>query len=164
MGKRFDDLSKAFATGISRRQALMGAVGGMGAAVAAAVLPGRGALADDDAARKCASFCVHYCTAQDVIVNGTSLGFRTYLKYCTEQCIAEASMGQGVCFTVNGAPLYARGCHSDKGCPTNLPVCCNGRCCKPELCVAIDADGFFTNGLIFTNGLEEVCLGCPQAV
>jgi hypothetical protein len=161
MGKRFDDLSKAFATGISRRQALMGAIGGMGAAVAAAVIPGRGALADDDAARKCASFCSSYCNTQDLLVNGGGFGFSTYLTYCTEQCVAEASMGQGACFTVNGAPLYTRGCHSNvKGaCPSPL-ICCNGRCCKKELCVDTNPD-YFTNGLTSSG---EVCLGCPQTV
>src|SRR5947209_17325207 len=106
MGKRFDDLSKAFATGVSRRQALMGALGGAGAAVAAAVLPGRGALADDDSARRCASFCATYCGDPYYFTNGHQT------DPCTDQCIAEASMGQGACFKVNGAPMYTHGCHA----------------------------------------------------
>jgi hypothetical protein len=154
MGKRFDELSKSFASGVSRRQALMGAIGGVGAAVAAAVLPGKGALADDDAARKCASFCAQNCGDPGYFINGAGT------NPCTDQCIAEASMGQGLCFTVNGAPLYLRGCHGIKGECGPGKVCCNGRCCVPDLCV-------FTNGLVITNGLPlrlgHVCLGCPPS-
>src|ERR1700737_4598012 len=99
MGKRFDELYKAFATGVSRRQALMGAIGGVGAAVAAAVIPGRGsALADTDAAMRCADFCVRVCGG---FTNGNNL--------CVDRCIAEASMQQGLCFAVNGAPMFSRG-------------------------------------------------------
>jgi hypothetical protein len=190
MGKRFDDLSKAFASGVSRRQALMGALGGVGAAVAATVVPGRGrALASTNYAVACANFCGVYCTQQATVVNGNL----AYINHCREQCIAEASMGQGACFAINGAPLYRLGCHSfgvNGSGPINCPpgqICCNSRCCKPELCFDLSASfySFFTNGgYYFTNGLEpyfsvfpelpegedqyvrtaEICLGCPQTV
>jgi hypothetical protein len=182
MGKRFDDLSKAFASGVSRRQALMGALGGVGAAVAAAVIPGRGsALADSDAAHRCANFCATYCQHQAIPVNGNL----TYIKYCTEQCIAEASMGQGVCFGISGAPLFKLGCHhtGPGQCPSGQ-ICCNNRCCKAELCFSLFQSFYSRPPFInvnggglpppFTNGLEppyffdedraEICLGCPQSV
>jgi hypothetical protein len=180
MGKHFDDLSKAFASGVSRRQALMGALGGVGAAVAATVVPGRGrALAQTNAgfATQCANFCGVYCTQQATVVNGNL----TYINHCRKQCIAEASMGQGACFGINGAPLYKLGCHSFVVNATNTgaqcppgQVCCNNRCCDPELCFDLSTSAF--SGSVFTNGLEpyfkpsyfgptetaEICLGCPQ--
>jgi hypothetical protein len=179
MGKRFDDLSKAFASGVSRRQALVGALGGVGAAVAAAVIPGRGtALADSDAALKCcpvvngqpSGFCATHCRQQALAVNGGA----TYVQYCIDQCCAEAAMGQGACFSENGAPLYRLGCHSNSQCRSNQ-VCCNSRCCKPELCFSLLPSRYF-NPNYFTNGLDlyffdattietaNICLGCPKSV
>jgi hypothetical protein len=180
MGKRFDDLSKAFASGVSRRQALVGALGGVGAAVAATVIPGRkAALADDNAARQCAFFCAQYCKAQAVAINGTASIL--YVQYCTEQCVAEASMGQGVCFSISGAPLYKRGtywCQTTADCDRKFPnkdlMCCNNRCCKEDLCFSLFFSQY-SNSDFFTNGLEpyfipgdgkafDVCLGCPNTV
>src|SRR5579871_434415 len=108
MGKRFDDLSRAFASGVSRRQALLGALGGAGAAVAAAILPGR-AEADVSSAARCRGFCRTWCGDSLFVTNGTAN------DPCTDRCVALASMDQGPCFTTPGAPLYTtvNACHSD---------------------------------------------------
>ena len=64
MGKHFDELSKALASGVSRRQALRRFVGGALGAMLATAIPGRAASADVDAEgrggellRVCANCC-----------------------------------------------------------------------------------------------------------
>jgi len=80
LGKQFDDLSKALARGLSRRQALQRMVGGVVAAAVALVLPGRtfaGGTSD----------CAHFCDA--VFGDDTPEA---------DACIADARHGTGACY------------------------------------------------------------------
>jgi hypothetical protein len=83
-GKRFDDLTEAFATGASRRRVLKllggGLAGGLGLA-----LGGRTATRAEDGGN---SACAHLC--QELFPPGKERG----------QCIAAGAHGEGPCFEV----------------------------------------------------------------
>ena len=89
MGKRFDELAKALASGVSRREAIRRfAVGALGGALAA-VIPGRGANAAPDE-------CLASCESN----TGRDLGD------CLAKCHACGSAG-GTFHVVNNAPFCA---------------------------------------------------------
>jgi len=177
MGKRLDELAKSLANNkLSRRQALMRAVGGAGAAAVAAFLPGK-ALADNNTLQQsCIRFCEQMFPTSGVLSNPCT-------RYEFELCVAEASMRQGPCFFFNGGPGYRQSCSYTGVCPPGQ-VCCNGRCCQPDLCGEF-SDQFVFNGTRFVQlngnpclnvngstlyfnghpwiagtGFTEVCLGC----
>lgn len=92
MGKEFDELSKALASGLSRRQALRRFGLGLFGAAVAAMLPWRTSEAQE--IQDCNRFCrdlvlVNGAHLNSVFVNGTSLGEpvvrQAYLE-CMEQC------------------------------------------------------------------------------
>lgn len=170
MGKKFDDLSKALASGMSRRQVLKGAFGGLGAATLGSLIPGRNADAQTAGSHgfhgptPCEQFCTYICQhPYSEYYGGNSQ------QTCTDTCIAESRSGQGPCYTIAGAPGYRYGCSGNDGCPPD-EMCCNGRCCKPDLCVTINGGppywlevngtgGFQINGGEYYFG-NQYCVGC----
>jgi hypothetical protein len=98
MGKRFDDLSKAMASRISRGEALRGMVGGAMAAALAVVFPGRTFASGGNSA--CAHFC-NYVYGEDT----------PEAEYCT----AQAAHGHGPCFQYGPSSPSCRG----QVCPAN---------------------------------------------
>jgi hypothetical protein len=85
MGKRIDDLSRQLAQGVSRRQLLKGALGGLAAAALASVMPGRNVSADavnPEVLHCCQIFC------SELSLNSTAVS--PNYGMCVQQCYQES--------------------------------------------------------------------------
>ena len=93
MGKHFDELSKALASGASRRSALKRVAAGVAGAALASVLPGRRAQAQvTDEQRECHEVC------RDVGFRGRAYG------ECVAQCTTCVAQG-GTFAAINARPV-----------------------------------------------------------
>src|SRR5579875_3674041 len=98
MGKRLDELAKSLAGGkVSRRTALVRALGGAGAAAAATLLPGK-AFADNN---RLLVQCRQYC-ARLFPYHTTN----ACQQFQYDLCVSEAEMSQGPCYFMNGSPGF----------------------------------------------------------
>jgi hypothetical protein len=93
MGKRIDELSKQLAMGVSRRQMLKGALGGLAAAALATLIPGRSTSADP--VNTSVLHCCQIACAEQLTINSTT--FRQPYGICVQECYRESVQGYGPC-------------------------------------------------------------------
>lgn len=145
---RLDDLSKAVATGHTRRGILKAGLGVLGAAVATA-LPGR-ASAAPGGGNGGNSDCAHFC--KTVFPPGPLRG----------ACVSAGAHGGGICLECGADPTrICPGSNPPRCCPPNktccgTTACCNaGQFCCPaeDRCVTCRSDQVF-------NPADCTC-GCP---
>lgn len=172
MSTSFDDVSKALASGVSRRHALKLMAGGVGGTVLASMGLGRARAAVSSCAAFCANFhgaahaqCMQTC--KDCGSDVTRLCANYFPAPSVTCCPGPGPVT--CCFGPNGAttccPTNSTCCGGPPGttvtcCPSTMPACCSGpsgttACCDSYQHCCNDASG---NAVCCSTG-ETCCYG-----
>jgi hypothetical protein len=128
MEHRFDELAKALAEGVSRREALRRLGGGLAGALLASLGVGK------SWSQSAGFSCNDFCSKQGL--TGSALGT------CLQQCRACVSEGGTVCSASSSGSVTC--CAQPNpaccgtGCCTSPKACCGGKCCPGDSCLPGD--------------------------